>query len=90
MAQVVLRRELNYCVVDEGDSVLIDEARAPLAISGKTNFGYLSAHLGCISRRACRSSSPARRTRRSTSSARRAGGGVHLLSSLAQGGVVTD
>ena len=51
MAQVVLRRELNYCVVDEGDSVLIDEARAPLAISGKTNFGYLSAHLGCISGR---------------------------------------
>ncbi|EOD38359.1 hypothetical protein EMIHUDRAFT_466893 [Emiliania huxleyi CCMP1516] len=35
--EVVLRRELNYCVVDEGDSVLIDEARVPLIISGKTD-----------------------------------------------------
>jgi len=37
--QVVLRPSgvLNYCVVDEGDSVLIDEARVPLIISGKTD-----------------------------------------------------
>jgi hypothetical protein len=32
----VLRDELNFCVVDEGDSVLIDEARVPLIISGRT------------------------------------------------------
>lgn len=29
----VVSRELNFCVVDEGDSVLIDEARVPLVIS---------------------------------------------------------
>lgn len=28
-------RELNYCIIDEVDSVLIDEARTPLIISGK-------------------------------------------------------
>jgi len=32
--QLVLR-ELNYCIIDEVDSVLIDEARTPLIISGK-------------------------------------------------------
>jgi len=36
-AEVVLRPKLNFCVVDEGDSVLIDEARVPLIISGKTD-----------------------------------------------------
>lgn len=37
-AEVVLRPEgLGYCVIDEGDSVLIDEARVPLIISGKTD-----------------------------------------------------
>lgn len=37
-AEVVLgERRLNFCVVDEGDSVLIDEARVPLIISGKTD-----------------------------------------------------
>mmetsp|Transcript_12354 Transcript_12354/g.21531 ORF Transcript_12354/g.21531 Transcript_12354/m.21531 type:complete len:92 (-) Transcript_12354:18-293(-) len=35
-SEVVLRPKLNFCVVDEGDSVLIDEARVPLIISGKT------------------------------------------------------
>jgi len=37
--EVVLRPSgvLNFCVVDEGDSVLIDEARVPLIISGKTD-----------------------------------------------------
>ena len=29
----MVSRELNFCVVDEGDSVLIDEARVPLVIS---------------------------------------------------------
>lgn len=30
----VVQRELNYCIVDEVDSILIDEARTPLIISG--------------------------------------------------------
>ena len=34
-AEVVLPAELPFCVVDEGDSVLVDEARVPLVISGK-------------------------------------------------------
>ena len=29
-----VQRELNYCIVDEVDSILIDEARTPLIISG--------------------------------------------------------
>jgi preprotein translocase subunit SecA len=38
------QRELNFCIVDEADSVLIDEARTPLIISGpteNTSDGYL-------------------------------------------------
>lgn len=31
----VVQRPLNYCVIDEVDSVLIDEARTPLIISGQ-------------------------------------------------------
>lgn len=34
MAEVV-QRSLNYCIIDEVDSVLIDEARTPLIISGQ-------------------------------------------------------
>ena len=30
----VVQRELNFCIVDEVDSILIDEARTPLIISG--------------------------------------------------------
>ena len=30
----LVQRELNYCIVDEVDSILIDEARTPLIISG--------------------------------------------------------
>ena len=30
----VVQRDLNYCIVDEVDSILIDEARTPLIISG--------------------------------------------------------
>lgn len=30
-------KELNYCIVDEVDSILIDEARTPLIISGPTD-----------------------------------------------------
>jgi len=32
-----VQRELNFCIVDEVDSILIDEARTPLIISGATN-----------------------------------------------------
>lgn len=32
-----VQREFNYCIIDEVDSVLIDEARTPLIISGKGN-----------------------------------------------------
>ncbi|WP_036728183.1 preprotein translocase subunit SecA [Peptoniphilus mikwangii] len=31
----MVQRELNYCIVDEVDSILIDEARTPLIISGQ-------------------------------------------------------
>ncbi len=31
------QRELHYCIVDEVDSILIDEARTPLIISGPTD-----------------------------------------------------
>ena len=31
----MVQRELNYCIIDEVDSILIDEARTPLIISGK-------------------------------------------------------
>ena len=34
--QIVLTRGFNYCIVDESDSILIDEARTPLIISEKT------------------------------------------------------
>ena len=30
----MVQRPLNYCIVDEVDSILIDEARTPLIISG--------------------------------------------------------
>ncbi len=30
----MVQRELNYCIVDEVDSILVDEARTPLIISG--------------------------------------------------------
>ena len=32
-----VQRELNYAIVDEIDSILIDEARTPLIISGRAN-----------------------------------------------------
>lgn len=32
-----VQRELSFCIVDEVDSILIDEARTPLIISGATN-----------------------------------------------------
>lgn len=33
----MVQRELNYAIVDEIDSILIDEARTPLIISGMVN-----------------------------------------------------
>ncbi len=33
-AEQMVQRPLNYCIVDEVDSILIDEARTPLIISG--------------------------------------------------------
>ncbi len=32
----MLTRGFNYCIVDEADSILVDEARTPLIISEKT------------------------------------------------------
>lgn len=34
----VCQRELNYAIIDEADSVLIDEARTPLIISGNSEY----------------------------------------------------
>jgi len=31
----VVQRPFNYCIIDEVDSILIDEARTPLIISGQ-------------------------------------------------------
>ena len=31
----MMQRELNYAIIDEVDSILIDEARTPLIISGR-------------------------------------------------------
>ncbi len=33
--KAMVQRELNFCIIDEVDSILIDEARTPLIISGK-------------------------------------------------------
>lgn len=41
-AEQMVQRELNYTIIDEVDSVLIDEARTPLIISGT---GSKSTHL---------------------------------------------
>ena len=32
----MVQREYNYCIVDEVDSILIDESRTPLIISGRS------------------------------------------------------
>lgn len=43
----MVQRELNFCIVDEVDSILIDEARTPLIISGQaeksTDLYYIAA-----------------------------------------------
>jgi preprotein translocase subunit SecA len=43
----MVQRPLNYCIIDEVDSILIDEARTPLIISGqaeKSTDGYVLAN----------------------------------------------
>ncbi len=35
----LVQRELNFCIVDEVDSILVDEARTPLIISGPSEKG---------------------------------------------------
>lgn len=37
MDDMVISRPFGFCIVDEADSILIDEARTPLIISGKTS-----------------------------------------------------
>jgi protein translocase subunit secA len=50
----VVQRELNYAIVDEVDSILIDEARTPLVISGyageSTDLYYRVDRVGGSSR----------------------------------------
>ena len=41
--QLVLR-DLDYCIIDEVDSVLIDEARTPLIISGPVSYTHLDVY----------------------------------------------
>ena len=44
----VVQRPFNYCVIDEVDSVLVDEARTPLIISGQVRASEqrnISRHL---------------------------------------------
>jgi len=45
----MVQRDHNYCIVDEVDSILIDESRTPLVISGKSedksNYYFLILHL---------------------------------------------
>ena len=47
-ADDLVQRELHYAIVDEVDSILIDEARTPLIISGMVqqsteNYGVVDA-----------------------------------------------
>ena len=62
----VVQRDLNYCIVDEVDSILIDEARTPLIISGQ---GDKATDLYAGPTPSCSACAPARS--RPTSSATR-------------------
>ena len=45
----MVQRKLNYAIVDEVDSILIDEARTPLIISGgQKRTAILYAHARSI------------------------------------------
>ena len=37
MLQDIVQRPFNFCILDEVDSILIDEARTPLIISGSVD-----------------------------------------------------
>ena len=43
----VVQREFQYCVIDEVDSILIDEARTPLIISGRVERPQEKYNLAC-------------------------------------------
>ena len=44
-----VQRPLNYAVIDEVDSILIDEARTPLIISGQAGqYGEALCAIKCI------------------------------------------
>ena len=48
-AKQMVQRKLNYAIVDEVDSILIDEARTPLIISGWTKaYGKSLCSCGSI------------------------------------------
>ena len=50
----VVQREFQYCVIDEVDSILIDEARTPLIVSGQVERpGNAAGGPGCQCPRAC-------------------------------------
>ena len=44
-------RAFNYCIIDEVDSILVDEARTPLIISGPAGAPCPGAHSFAASQR---------------------------------------
>ncbi|MDF2988754.1 MAG: hypothetical protein K0R50_4264 [Eubacterium sp.] len=52
-SEEMVQRPFNYAIVDEADSILIDEARIPLVIAGKVNneFGVMDKKLVDIIKR---------------------------------------
>ena len=65
-----VQRELHYAIVDEVDSILIDEARTPLIISGPSEQN--TQLYAVVNRRGARSSGPAPRASPTRTSRRRA------------------
>ena len=59
-------RRCNYAIVDEVDSILIDEARTPLIISGRPSSRPTSTRRSTRSSRACARTSTTPSTRRRT------------------------
>ena len=60
----MVQRPFNYAIVDEVDSILIDEARTPLIISGPTDDKSELYMHGRRDREAARPESSTRPTRR--------------------------
>ena len=49
-ADELVLRGFNFCVIDEVDSILIDEARTPLIISGEPHALFVGTRLvHCLS-----------------------------------------